>query len=96
MNKYTAAEFLGGETGRENADKKSGDFCCTLRVFGNALSMRVWRGLKICLTYFKIGLTFFKFSQTYFFFAPTCTFAHPATKTQKRVKNPERFSRPGK
>ena len=29
MNKYTAAEFLGGETGLENADKKNGDFCFT-------------------------------------------------------------------
>ena len=86
MNKYTAAEFLGGETGRENADKKNGDFCCTLRVFGNALSMRVWRGRKKGRTYFKIPRTFFKFSQTYFLFAPTCPFAHSPTKTQKRVK----------
>ena len=96
MNKYTAAEFLGGETGRENADKESGDFCCTLRVFGNALFMRVLRRQKKGRTYFKIPRTFFKFSQTYFFFAPTYPFAHPARKTQKRVKNPERFSRPGK
>ena len=96
MNKYATAEFLGGETGRENADKESGDFYCTLRVFGNALSMRVWWGRKKGRTYFKIPRTFFKFSQTYFFFAPTYPFAHPATKTQKRVKNPERFSRPGK
>ena len=58
--------------------------------------MRVWRGLKICLTYFKIGRTYFELSRTYFFFAPTYPFAHPATKTQKRVKNPERFSRPRK
>ena len=58
--------------------------------------MRVWRGRKKGRTYFKIPRTFFKFSQTYFFFAPTYPFAHPATKTQKRVKNPERFSRPGK
>ena len=93
MNKYTAAEFWGGETERENADKKNGDFCCTLRVFGNALSMRVWRGRKKGRTYFKIPRTFFKFSQTYFFFAPTCPFAHPATKTQKRVKIAGRFSR---
>ena len=96
MNKYTAAEFLGGETGRENADKKNGDFCCTLRVFGNTLSMRVWRGRKKGRTYFKIGRTYFEFSQTCFFFAPTYPFAHPATKTQKRVKNPRRFTHPGK
>ena len=86
MNKYTAVEFLGGETGRENADKESRDFCCTLRVFGNALFMRVWRGRKKGRTYFKIPRTFFKFSQTYFLFAPTCPFAHSPTKTQKRVK----------
>ena len=96
MNKYATAEFLGGETGRENADKESGDFYCTLRVFGNALSMRVWRERKKGRTYFKIPRTFFKFSQTYFLFAPTCPFAHSPTKTQKRVKNPERFTRPGK
>ena len=93
MNKYAGAEFLGGETVRENADKKNGDFCCTLRIFGNALFMRVWKGLKICLTYFKIGRTYFELSQTCFFFAPTCPFAHPATKTQKRVKTAGRFSR---
>ena len=96
MNKYTAAEFLGGETGLENADKKNGDFCFTLRVFGNALFMRFFRRRKKGRTYFKIPRTFFKFSQTYFLFAPTCTFAHPATETQKRVKNPERFTHPGK
>ena len=86
MNKYTAAEFLGGETGLENADKKNGDFCFTLRVFGNALSMRVWRGQKICLTYFKLCQTYFKIHRTYFFLSPILAFAHPARKTQKRVK----------
>ncbi len=31
---------------------------------------RVFKGQKICPTYFEIGLTYFKIQGTYFFFAP--------------------------
>ena len=96
MNKYTAAEFLGGETGLENADKKNGDFCFTLQVFGNALFMRVWKGRKKGRTYFKIGRTYFEFSQTYFFFAPTCPFCTPRKKDTKTCEKPGAFFTPRK
>ena len=40
-----------------------------VRIFGACFNV-VFRGLKICLRYFKIGQTYFEICALYFFFAP--------------------------
>ena len=88
--------FEAGKRGGKMQTKRAGIFVAHCGFSETLYSCGFGGGEKKGRTYFKIPRTFFKFSQTYFFFAPTYPFAHPATKTQKRVKNPRRFTRPRK